>query len=628
LTQLANLVRVEWVMPVYGSLRLSARARDERSFEALFRRHHAPLLSYCRHMLGDGDEAEDALQQAFIRAHRAMLGGTEPREVRPWLYAIARNCCLSALAARKPTEPLQDRTPGLAGLAEEVHRREDLRELLAGIARLPEDQRSALLLAELEDLSHREIAGIVECPVSKVKALIYQARSALIADRDALGTPCRDIREQLAVARGGELRRGPLRRHLNLCAGCRDFQLAVGAQRESLAAVLPVLPGAGLTAAILAHAAAHTAASSAGGAGISASGAAATTAGAGASAGGGTGVSTLLGGGLVGKLALGGTIVVLATAGAVAIHHPAYAHQPTIRSGRHHDALNADAWSTTARAGAPMLNAVFTQADDGPEETRSNGSQASDSALMGADGSALAALSPDIAGAVTMPLATAAPASPAEPAPSGSAAGVSGEPSHIDHRRSISKARRAARRKLRRQLLRARRRLLKQRRALERRERLERRRQSKRRQAAKRQSKRIAIAAHPPAAVPIPPARPIHRHRLHTKTSTSETASSPSNTTATGTQTPKTNGRHRPRAATGASTGEAEAGASGASSTTTGSAPSKQAGKGKPAGVSAPGTGAETCAAEAAGSTSATVQPRGHADGHTRTCPAARQEEA
>src|SRR3982074_2107920 len=115
-------MRVEWVMPVYGSLRLSARAEDERSFEAMFRRHHAPLLSYCRHMLGDRDEAEDALQQAFIRAHRAILGGTKPREVRPWLYAIARNCCLSAIAAPKPTAPLQDHTPMLAGLSEQVRR--------------------------------------------------------------------------------------------------------------------------------------------------------------------------------------------------------------------------------------------------------------------------------------------------------------------------------------------------------------------------------------------------------------------------------------------------------------------------------------------------------------------------
>src|ERR1700691_6455698 len=137
------------------------QAGDERAFAAIFKRHHAPLLSYCRHMLGNRDEGEDALQQAFIKAHQALRSGTAPRELRPWLYAIARNFCLSAIAARRPTAPLQDSTPGLAGRAEEVHGREDLRELLAGIARLPEDQRSALLLAELEDLGHREIAGIV-----------------------------------------------------------------------------------------------------------------------------------------------------------------------------------------------------------------------------------------------------------------------------------------------------------------------------------------------------------------------------------------------------------------------------------------------------------------------------------
>ena len=207
------------------------RAGDAASFEAIFKRHHQPLLSYCRHMLGDPDEAEDALQHAFIRAHKALMGGSPPRELRPWLYAIARNCCLSAIAARRPAIELGDRAPSLVGLSDELRAREDLRELVADIARLPEDQRSALLLAELDDLSHQAIATVVGCPVSKVKALVYQARTALIAERDARDASCRDIREQLSVARGGELRRGPLRRHLSMCAGCRDFQHVVAAQR-------------------------------------------------------------------------------------------------------------------------------------------------------------------------------------------------------------------------------------------------------------------------------------------------------------------------------------------------------------------------------------------------------------
>jgi RNA polymerase sigma factor (sigma-70 family) len=330
------------------------REGDERSFETIFKRHQAPLLSYCRHMLGSQDEAEDALQQTFIKAHRALLGGSGPRELRPWLYAIARNCCLTAIAARRPTAQLEDRTSTLDGLSEDVYRREDLRELLAGIGRLPEDQRSALLLAELEDLPHRTIATIVGCEVSKVKALIYQARSSLIADRDARDASCREIREQLSVAHGGELRRGPLRRHLRLCEGCRDFQLAVSTQRESFAAVLPVMPSAGLATAILGHAAAHVGGvaglggvgglggagglggtgglASAGGAGATGAGGGggiggltaagtATSAAVGASAGGGTSVGALIGGGLVTKLAVGGVVVAMAAAGAVTVHN-------------------------------------------------------------------------------------------------------------------------------------------------------------------------------------------------------------------------------------------------------------------------------------------------------------------
>ena len=136
------------------------------------------------------------------------------------------------------------------------------------------------------------------------------------------------------MAHGGELRRGPLRRHLKLCVGCRDFQLAVSAQRQSLGVLLPVAPSAGLAAAILGHGAAHAVgaasvggasagAAGAGGTGIAASGTAAASTAVGAGAGGGTGFGALVGGGLVTKLAVGGAVVVLASAGAVTVHNRA-----------------------------------------------------------------------------------------------------------------------------------------------------------------------------------------------------------------------------------------------------------------------------------------------------------------
>jgi RNA polymerase sigma factor (sigma-70 family) len=400
------------------------RAGDERAFEAIFKRHHAPLLSYARHMLANRDEAEDALQQAFIKAHRALLGGTVPRELRPWLYAIVRNCCLSAIAARRHAVELDEHTANLAGLSEAVHEREDLRELLADIGRLPEDQRSALLLAELDDLSHQSIATIVGCPVTKVKALIYQARSTLIADRDARNAPCRDIREELAVARGGELRRGPLRRHLSLCVGCRDFHKALAAQQRSLAVVLPVLPSAGLAAKILSHsalqaagavgqaggavgsAAAPVGAVAGGGASVGTAASTASTAATGASAAAGSGgTGAVVGSGVLAKVAVGGAVAALATAGAVTtVHHLAH---PRHRHGAYAHVVDL-AHRSQRTPGAELEVQLPTAAP-----TLSAGVNTAASAAAGSGGEPAAAAT---TGAVlSNPLSQATP--PSSPAP-------------------------------------------------------------------------------------------------------------------------------------------------------------------------------------------------------------------
>ena len=99
-------------------------AGDSAAFETLYDRHHAALLAFCRHMLGSREDGEDALQQAFVRAHRSLAAGRTPDAVRPWLYAIARNRCLSMLAARRESGvAVEDADPGFDGLAEEVQRR-------------------------------------------------------------------------------------------------------------------------------------------------------------------------------------------------------------------------------------------------------------------------------------------------------------------------------------------------------------------------------------------------------------------------------------------------------------------------------------------------------------------------
>ncbi|HET8951933.1 MAG TPA: RNA polymerase sigma factor [Solirubrobacteraceae bacterium] len=307
----APLVRLRAGRLDDGRLAALAASGDERAFEVIYDRHHRALLGFCRHMLGAQDEGEDALQQTFLRAHRSLLAQGAPDELRPWLFAIARNRCLTMLAARKAAAvPVEEIEPATDGLSAGVEERADLRALLGDIARLPDDQRSALVLAEVADLSHAEIARVIGVPTAKVKALVHQARTRLIADRDARETPCADVREQLSTARAGELRRGPLRRHLALCDGCRAYKEAVTDQRKALALALPVLPSAGLKDTIF-----GALGGGGGGAAAAASGGAA--GGAALSGGGSTGLFAAKG--LGAKLAIGAALAGGAGGGAVVV---------------------------------------------------------------------------------------------------------------------------------------------------------------------------------------------------------------------------------------------------------------------------------------------------------------------
>jgi RNA polymerase sigma factor (sigma-70 family) len=227
------------------------RAGSVAAFEVVYDRHHRGMLAFCRHMLGSADEAEDAVQHTFMAAHNGLLASSRPIQLRPWLYAIARNRCLSMLRARRETPSTGAWEPATEHLAAEVQRREDLRDVLRDVASLPDDQRAALVLAELGDVGHDEIAQVLDCPREKVKALVFQARTSLNASRAARETSCAEIREQVANLRGGSLRRNSVRRHLRECAGCREFRAAVREQRRALAIILPVAPSLGLKEAVL-----------------------------------------------------------------------------------------------------------------------------------------------------------------------------------------------------------------------------------------------------------------------------------------------------------------------------------------------------------------------------------------
>jgi RNA polymerase sigma factor (sigma-70 family) len=271
-------------------LAILAGAGDERALELLYERHSGALMSFCRHLLGTREEAEDVLQQTFVRALGALRSGTEPEHLRAWLFTIARNRALSVLGARREvSSDALEMVVDVEGLAEAVERRSELRALLADIACLPEPQRAALLLAELEDFPQRRIAEVLGTSESRVKALVFRARQALMADRAARAVPCGEIRAELAVASGPDLRRASLRRHLRQCARCRAFQRGVATQRAALAAVLPVSVPVGLLARVIAAGGAGAAGGAAAGAGGAAAGTGGGAAGVGGLATGGAG---------------------------------------------------------------------------------------------------------------------------------------------------------------------------------------------------------------------------------------------------------------------------------------------------------------------------------------------------
>jgi RNA polymerase sigma factor (sigma-70 family) len=228
------------------------RRGNAAAYEVVFERHGAGILGFCRHMLGRHEEAEDAVQHTFAAAFNDLQRG-DSRELalKPWLYAIARNRCTSILRSRREHVAI-GAEPATAGLAEQVERRAELRELLRDVRQLPEEQRAALLLAEAGGLSHAEVAEVLDCEVARVKALVFRARSRLIERREARETPCEEIREQLANLRGGALRRTVLRHHLRECPGCRAYREQVREQRRMLAAALPVVPSLGLKSGVLA----------------------------------------------------------------------------------------------------------------------------------------------------------------------------------------------------------------------------------------------------------------------------------------------------------------------------------------------------------------------------------------
>lgn len=181
----------------------SARVAD------LFERHGRMVYGVCRAMLRDVEEAEDATQQAFLSAHRALLSGAEVRDPGAWMATIARNECRARISSGMraplpvPAEALEEVAEGVDA-AERSLRAGELRDALAG---LPERQREAVLLRYVFGLRYGEVAKALGLSLPATEALLFRARRAMRvrlrhAAVAAIAVPM-SVRDELALALPG-----------------------------------------------------------------------------------------------------------------------------------------------------------------------------------------------------------------------------------------------------------------------------------------------------------------------------------------------------------------------------------------------------------------------------------------
>ena len=227
------------------------RAGSDDAFSVIHERYHARLLAYARQMLrSSGGDAEDALQDVFVRAFKSLRASNRPVLLRAWLYRIAHNRCIDELRRPipVPTQLDSDARPALSSGATQdpslvAERSEAVARLVADVRTLPAPQRSALLMRELQGLSYQELSMTLGVSVPAVKSLLLRARTGLVDLKLARDTPCTEIMLELAEAADRGVRMNARsRRHVRECDDCDAFHRRQRDLHKHLAALLPVGP--------------------------------------------------------------------------------------------------------------------------------------------------------------------------------------------------------------------------------------------------------------------------------------------------------------------------------------------------------------------------------------------------
>ena len=308
-----------------------------RAFGLLYRRHHQGLYRYCLAIVRDEQDAQDALQNAMLRALQALQSSERDLAVRPWLFRIAHNEAVSWLRRRGRDARLAQRMQPPADTIENpIESRERVAALLLDLKTLTERQRSALVMRELSGLSNEEISAVLSISPGAAKQAVFEARCALQDLDEGRAMDCEQVRRLISDGDRRVLRGRRIEGHLRACRSCREFDAAIATRGRALHALAPPLPAAA-AALVLERVAAHAL-----GGGHAAGVAAASRLAVGKS-----GVASL---GVKG-LAAGAAVVAVAAAGGarVALTGASHAHRhsggPALRA--HSNSLTRDAVAPT-----------------------------------------------------------------------------------------------------------------------------------------------------------------------------------------------------------------------------------------------------------------------------------------
>jgi RNA polymerase sigma-70 factor (ECF subfamily) len=168
---------------------------DARYYEPLVRAYEPVGLRFAIGMMGNAEDAQDALQDAFVKAWQNLARFDSARAFQPWFFQILRNQCRDMLRSRKSrfrVEILDGSVPERASDPEtgpeRLRERCAARELLwRALERISEDHREILVLKELQGLSYEDIAAVLDIPEGTVASRLYHARRALKDALDGLG---------------------------------------------------------------------------------------------------------------------------------------------------------------------------------------------------------------------------------------------------------------------------------------------------------------------------------------------------------------------------------------------------------------------------------------------------------